>query len=524
MPNMAQEAMNRRMASLDRARSAFAHRGGSGPFLAAGVGQIGGPASMGRQQSMAVAAEQYRHNAGWVHAIIRIIAQRIAAQPMRIARIVKDDEVRQLHGIVQKGNPFRKALAKARLTQLRLRSPRKRDCPPFVKEYRQQLELMEDHPILDIMRRPNPIMVRSALMMNTVASLELTGRAYWWFCKKGDQGNSNSPDAPNGGVELWPLPSSWVEPVHEDGRLFTRWTVTPPGGGEPIDVPTGQIGCMYYPDPSNPLSFLAPLQAQARAVVVDEGALEAQRRGMANGLYPGLAVIVGRDPDIAGMPGQRPVLKKEQRSQIVAAVKQAYRGVANNEEPIILDGLIEDVKPVTTSPREMAFMDTAKMSKERLTQGWSVNAISMGQVEGANRASSATADDHFVANVINPRLEMISEVLTRWLPPLVQDDIPDDEQLVYFEPARSHDPDLELSQVQFMAAQAAISRNEIRSHFGYPPVKDGNSIFLPGFGEVLIEQEEQETTPSLDTDQDGTGGDRGFPALVPGVGRVRFRR
>ncbi len=884
------DARNRAISSRERCRGAILARGGGGGFLNAGMGAHG-PAQMGRQQSMAVASEQYRHNAGWVHSIIKIIAQRIAAQPMRIARVVKAEEKRQLLGILSKGNPFRKELARARLAQLKARAPRKGEVPAFVKEYRQQVEVLEDHPILDIMRRPNPIMVRSVLMHNTVASLELTGRAYWWFCRPGEPGSPAQADGPNGGVEIWPLPSSWVEPVHEEKKLFASWSVTPPGGGEPIKVAGGQIGCMYYPDPSNPLGFLAPLQAQSRAVVVDEAALEAQRRGMANGLYPGLALIVGRDPDISGMPGARPVLKKDQRAQIIAAVKQAYRGVQNNEEPIILDGLITDAKPVTTSPREMAFMETGKMSKERLTQGWSVNPISMGQVEGANRAchdsetelltlrgwlrygdvkigdvagtmnqtsgafewqpishvhiyegfngqmvrlagtkidalvtpdhrmwfkrdyiggrkvkgswgfkqagdlkchdilplspgpkldglvgdfilpgvmdrggarkngpllcavvpikpfaefigwfvsegwtvakprgghavsvcqtidaqeecrrifdcmtrlglrklqvvsrkgsdaewnedgyarkprktftlndkrlwawmrdncghgshtkqlptmirmlpaslaeltleamllgdgshrkpterknysdghasyfsvsrrlmddvqslavmcgraarmrktmshgvhsmcvssvssqmsllpkhisrehyegtvwcvtvpnglivtrrngktlvsgnSSATADDHFVANVINPRLEMMSEVLTRWLPPLVQDDVPDDEQLVYFEPAQSHDPDLELTQMTFMAAQAAISRNEIRARYGYPPIEDGDSIFLPGFGEVMIAPAEQEAVPGLDEPPDRDG-DRGFPIALGGMGRARFLR
>lgn len=518
------EARARSKACLERARgSAVQARGGGGPFLTGGMGSGGGNSGTSRQQSMALASEQYRHYSGWVHSIIKIIAQRIAGQPMRIARVVSQDEQRSLQGMLQKGNPFRRELAKARLAQIRSRRPAKGTVPAFVKEYRQAVEVMEDHPILDIMRRPNPIMTRSVMMQNTVASLELTGRAYWWFVKPGDVGSTGDPQGPNGGIEIWPLPSSWVEPVHEPEKLYAEWSITPPGGGEAIKVPGGQIGYMYYPDPSNPLGALAPLQAQSRAVVVDEAALEAQRRGMANGLFPGLALIVGRDPDIGGMQGQRPVLKKEQRAQLIAAVKQAYRGVQNNDEPIILDGLITDAKPVTTSPREMAFMETGKMSKERLTQGWGVNPISMGQVEGANRASSATADEHFICNVINPRLELISEVLTRWLPALVQDDIPDEDQLVYFEPARSSDPDLERSQLAFMAETACVSRNEIRAHFGYPPIEDGDSIFLAGFGEVLIRAAEQDEAPALDAG-DGTQGDRGFPLAIGGMGRARFRR
>lgn len=57
-------------------------------------------------------------------------------------------------------------------------------------------------------------------------------------------------------------------------------------------------------------------------------------------------------PDISLPVGP---LTPEQRGNIIAAFKDAHRGVMNLE-PIVLDGLIQDVERITSAPREMDFL------------------------------------------------------------------------------------------------------------------------------------------------------------------------
>src|SRR5262249_38155193 len=153
--------------------------------------------------------------------------------------------------------------------------------------------------------------------------------------------------------------------------------------------------------------------------VTDVALQQAQERAFLLGLFPGLAVVIGKQAaaSLTGTPGERPLLTKEQRLSIITALKQAYRGSRNYDEPIILDALIEDVKKVTQNPREMDFLNSGNATKERVTQGFGTNPIVMGEIEGANRASAIVADRIFCDVTINPKIELISQCLTRWVAP-----------------------------------------------------------------------------------------------------------
>ena len=480
----------------DLVRLAASTKGGTSALAMTGAG-VGTLGNLSKQTSMVQLQEQYRHFMGWPYAVIRTIASRICGQPIRVARRVTETEQRKLDSwsMALKGSvKYRK------WRQFMRRQPKKELLPEGMKDFHGKLDILDDHPIHDLIRHPNPIMVRSALIYVTFCSMELTGKAYWWFYRNMDMDGNQT-------LQIWPLPSSWVEPLHNDMDLYAEWEVRPPGIGEAIRVPGKEIGYMYYPDPANPLGSISPLQAMARAVVADEAIAESQRRGFAQGIFPGMGIVIGRHPDVAGVPGQKPILTKEQRSSLIAAIKQAYRGVQNEGEPVLLDGMIDDIKPLTIAPKEMGYMESGKFTKERITQGWGVNPISMGQVEGANRASSAVADDHLCQNVINPRLSQISEILSKWMPPLFGED--PNSLMIYFEMAKSFDADLERQNDQFLYASGAISRNELRAKYGHGPIKNGDSCFLAGFGEILIEDDD-------DVAQSNQGGKQKH--------KLRFRR
>jgi phage portal protein BeeE len=325
---------------------------------------VGGLNQLSRQQQgLMHATEQYRHFSGWVYSAIRPIAQRIAGQPIRLARKRKRG---------QRGQRAHKDTIPRNLRSIG------------------DLELIDSHPLLDTLHDPNAVMVRWVLMYVTVCSLELTGKAFLWMRPR----SAAEADYP-GQWEIWPIPTSWVLPIHEQGRLYAGWAVRPNDAAEAVIVPAEQMGYLYYPDPADPLNAVAPLQAVGRAVASDEALQEGQRRGFLNGLNPGVLITIGRHPDVQGMPGQRPILTKTQRDQIVAAIKAYYRGVTHHDEPLILDGMIENATKLTNTPREMDYLNSGKMTKERISQGFGTNPIVMGQIEGANRASASTADEHF---------------------------------------------------------------------------------------------------------------------------------
>lgn len=481
-------------AKAARERSAmYARAIGSGSVSSAGANPLGlgvGGSNLGfgqKRTDLTQHAEQYRHNTGWVAASIKPIASRIARQPVRLARVAKavpgkasgPTGTKTASGSVQFPKPWEKGNAENTASAVWF----KQHFPGAYKQLAASAELIDSHPVLDAINDPNPIMVRWSLMFVTVASLLLTGKAYWWV--KARETDEGEPGDGTPRIEIWPLPSSWVKPVHTEERLYASWEVTPEGTHEAFPVPAEQIVYFYLPDPSSLLGAQSPLQNQARAVVSDEAIAEAQRRGFANGVFPGVAVVVGRQAGIDGKPGDRPTLNREQRAQIITAFKQAYRGVYNHDEPIILDQLIQDVRRVTNTNREMDFQASGDYTKERITQGFGVNPISMGQVEGANRASSATADDHLCQNTVNPIIELISQTLTAWLNPLLAR--PGEKLCLFIEEARAVDPDSDRADWTALYDRGGCSRNELRAGLrALAPMVDGETASVDG-NKVLID-------------------------------------
>jgi HK97 family phage portal protein len=356
---------------------------------------------------------------GWVYASIRPIAQKIAGQPIQVGRVA--------------GGPRR-----------------------LTKQGTQDADPLPSHPILDLLADPNDLMVAWSLIYVTVASLELTGSALWWL-----------PEL-DGRRQIFPIPTSWIEST-EGTTNFKRWLIRPPyHTGEPLAIEADEAVYFAYPNPADPHGTWSPLQAAAAAVDADNAIVESQRSMFTRGIMPSHAVIVGKDD----VTGRRPTLTGPQQRQIIRAIRERYGGVYNSGEPIILDSMIEDIKRLSNTPAEMDWMNSSKSTKAAITQGFGTNPIIMGEIEGANRASSVAAEEHFATFTCNPKIELMSQCLTEWLSPMFAGD--GEKLLVWIEPIVVRDADMELKRFQVLGQFQAVTKNELRSWAGLPPIKGGD--------------------------------------------------
>lgn len=144
-----------------------------------------------------------------------------------------------------------------------------------------------------------------------------------------------------------------------------------------------------------------------------------------------------------------------------------YAGVNKTGEPLILDGLIEQVVKISQSAAECDYLDSGKATKARICQIFGVNPIILGELEGANRASSLAAEEH-LASTINPKLRLMGETLTEYLGPRYGNIV------LWFDRYEPRDVEMELKRMQLLAQFGALELNELRSWGGYPPVDYGN--------------------------------------------------
>jgi len=433
--------------SRDRTEQAvFRHRAAvpSRQSLMAGGGVVLGESqlSTGLFGEGAVEREMYGHYRGWTYAAIRPIAQTIAGQPVGVGREL---------GPMERPRSGRLAT--------------KASLPGWLKQA--EVEQYETHPLLDAIANPNPVMTRWHLLYILIASLEIAGEHLWWIVAGED------------GPVIWPVPSLWFEPVHRDRKPFAAWSITPGGQGEPEEIPNDEVVYFHYPDLADPLGCTSPAMTQSRAMSADEAMQDAQANTFLNAPFPKHALVVG-DVTEDGENLGRPVLEHGQRQQLYAEFKRLYTQTAQYGLPIILDRLIHDIKPLSNKPNEMDFTDSGKVTKDRIFLGHGTNPVIAGEIEKVNRASSYAARRHFADHTVNPKIELVSEVLTRSLGPIVA--VEGERLRVWIEPYVPDDRDERRRDLDLAAKYGSVTKDELRgalTHLNLEPMDGGDAVAAP---------------------------------------------
>lgn len=391
--------------------------------------------------------QQYQAaSVGWQRAAINVTSVSIANQPVRVG-IQGDKRPNKKQAILNKS--------------LSLNAPAK------IKALVEDVEILNVHPIVDLLERPNPKMCGWSHKYSTAFSLEATGEAYWWRVKNPEH---------TSGYNVYYLPATWVSAAisKETGRQV-GWIIKTPGQTEGFPVRLNEILRFYYPNPSHPGEPFSPTQAQAKAINTDDQIQTAQYRAMVNGIFPGMVIIAGTVKDGNGQ--EHPVeLSPDQRQELLTSIQSTMGGALHYNDPIIVDAMIKDVKPYTNSPSEMAFLEGSQLTEKRIAAGYGVNPIVMGQIESANRASSFVAHEGFYRTKVNPILTLIGETLTQFMGPLFN---AGDRLYVWFDEAQPRDADLHLRQIQSAATFGCLTKNEFREAIGLAPITGGDKLIEP---------------------------------------------
>lgn len=420
----------------------------------------------------AVALSQYRASKkDNPYIAIRPIAMRVAALPIRIG--TKKTKVVRPGGMMAKGYVVNPQASGGGVTSRPITARQKFLMPEMFKDLAEGIDIQTDHPLELVLENPNERMTKFGLMLSTVWSIQATGWGIWWL----ESGGAGSV-AGSGAIEkIWYLPRHWVTPIHTKEKAFAGWLLKPPGvEGEGVTLDDDDVVAFQMPDPADPNGVLSPLQSQARSVVTDDAIQEAQAAGMRNFTKPGLMVVMGRMDAPTGQSPTRPILNASQRKEIADVIRLGYMGAVKNGEPIILDGLIENVLPYLPGVAEMDFPGSSELTRDRIQRGFGVNPVVTGATENSNRATAFVATEAFCDNVLNPIGSLISEALTAKVGKRYAG--AGQKVYIWLEKAVPRDDELDNSRVQIMMDAEAITKNEIREKFGMEPLagKDGDAL------------------------------------------------
>lgn len=430
------KAISRSNAVANTALAGMKAKGSGGGILAPsqGMGQVIGFQQQGANR------ERYNLFRGWLYAAINALASEAAGQPVHVGRMT---------GVPAKENRDNPGKRKGQFHIERKMTRRARE-----KAAKNELEVLENHPFIAQLEKPNEVQSKWQFVYSFVANLCLTGWSY----------------VVSDGDEYYCVPTTWVTPVHDKGPFSSILLQNPNDpAAEPKPFERGKFGFAHLPNPANPLSATAPATAQITAIRIDDHIQASQEQFFENGIFPSVIVTMGKDPhpDVPG--GARPRLTATQRRQVHAAIAKVMGGVQNYGTPAIVDGLIESIERLSATQNEMGWEKSEEKVRARILSAFGVHPYILGEnVSVGGYAQVANIEKRFYKRV-NTYLDMLGELMTNFAAPGKDSQ----KLLVWWEECEAIDPGVYWANINAARGRNDISQTEYRALLGMPPDEDG---------------------------------------------------
>ncbi|MFI5250804.1 MAG: phage portal protein [Bacteroidota bacterium] len=310
-----------------------------------------------------------------------------------------------------------------------------------------------DHPLCQLMRKPNPYFTRWYLWYLTITHLDLTGNSYWWIAK-------DKLDIPR---ELWPIPPQFVKIVPGDPRInegIIRSYIITWGAGQTVEVAAKDIIHLRHPDPLNPYYYGSSLVMRAATEVdIDDFIGKHQREFFKNDAVPAAVVEFPT------------ILHKEVRRAFEDQWIEKF-----NMKPGRV-GYLEGGAKISTliSQKELDYLQSRGINHKIIQAVFGVpdSKLMSGEAVLA-RATAETLDYNFHKETIDPLLTMIDEQLTN---DLAREKF-DPSLVIKHDSTVPRDLRLQAELDEKELAMGKVSINEVRERDGYKPLHGGEEPLI----------------------------------------------
>ena len=327
--------------------------------------------------------------------------------------------------------------------------------------------MLEQHPLLSLIDRPNPLQSNSEFFNALFGFLLLSGNAY--ILKVGSElGKPKElhllrPDriVINGGKK--PIPESYDYVIN--GRVQQSFQV---------DQDTGYSELKHIKlwNPLDDYYGCSPLSAAA--VEVDQHNLSSKHNInlLNNGARPSGAVIF-KPKDESGFAVN---LTEGQRAQLLTDLNNRFQGAGNAGRPMLLEGDF-DWKEMGMSPKDMDFMNLKHMSATSIALCFGVPSQLVGVPDAQTYSNVAEARLALYEETIIPHLKLIQSDLNEWLIPMFNENIRFEYMLESI-PALAERKRKTYENVTSAVREGIMTRNEAREVIGLSPIEGGDDIYI----------------------------------------------
>lgn len=336
---------------------------------------------------------------------------------------------------------------------------------PFVIKNGDQI--VEQHPLIDLLMRPNPLQSYSEFFNSLYGYVLLSGNAY--ILRVGSE-----IGAPRELHQLRP----------------DRITIK--GGGKPMPdryeyIVNGQIRETYPVDQLNGFSELKHVKLwhplddyyglspmSAAAVEVDQFNMSSKHNVnlLQNGARPSGAIIF-KPQDDAGFAVN---LTESQRQQLLTDMNNRFAGSKNAGRPMLLEGDF-DWKEMGLSPKDMDFANLKHMSATDIALCFGVPSQLVGVPDSQTYSNVAEARLALYEETIIPHLRKVASDLNEWLVPMF-----DERLTLEFDidsiPALSERVKRTYENVTSAVREGIMTRNEARQQLNLEPIEGADDLYI----------------------------------------------
>ena len=328
-------------------------------------------------------------------------------------------------------------------------------------------QIVEQHPIINLLNRPNPLQSYSEFFNSLFGYVLLSGNAY--ILKVG--GENGSPK------ELHQLRPDRIQIKGSGNAIPNRYEYVMNArvhATYPVDQVDGfsELKHIKLWNPLDDYKGLSPMSAAA--VEVDQFNMSSKHNVnlLQNGARPSGAVIF-KPKDDSGFAVN---LTESQRQQLLTDLNNRFSGAGNAGRPMLLEGDF-DWKEMGLTPKDMDFKALKNMAATDIALCFGVPSQLVGVPDAQTYSNVAEARLALYEETIIPHLRKVASDLNEWLVPMF-----DDRLKLEFDidniPALSERRKRTYENASLAVQQGIMTRNEARAMIGLDAVEGADDLYV----------------------------------------------
>lgn len=312
-----------------------------------------------------------------------------------------------------------------------------------------------DHPLLDLLKKPNENMSQSEFFEAYAAFLLIAGNSFVEINKPFD----NSTDA----IELSIMRPDRMQ-VKLDTENFIEGYIYQVGD-QKIFLPKERVSHLKMFHPLSDFYGLSPVEPTARGIDNNNASAEWNNALLKNGARPGGALV-------SEHPLSDPAYEKLQKS-----LETNHQGAKNAGKPLLLEGGLS-WQEMSLNPRDMDFIQSKKLTTVEICAGFRVPPEIVGYAETKTYSNYQEARKALYEDAVIPCANKMRDKLNVDVVPMFGDNLVLDIELSRVE-ALQESQDAVYKRAGEAYKYGLITQNEGRNECGYDDVPEGDKFFEP---------------------------------------------